>query len=601
MPTDLATVSAPSRRAEDRVFQPSALARSIGVGLAAVMLLALALRLYALRWGLPDVHHPDELYILNRALAFAKGDLNPHNFLYPTLYFYALFAWEGLFFVLGRAIGLYGSLAAFEREFFADPSHVVIAGRALTATSGVATVLVVYRFGARLFDRQTGLAAAMLLAVAPFAVRDAHYIKLDVPTTLFIVLTQAAVARLVADPAAAAQRRAWILAGAMAGLALSTQYYAFPVILSIVAAAAIVAWRTSGWRKPLIWLVWAGAASAVAFIAASPFFFLELDTVARDMAAVRQINVDRALSGAGAFGSLGAYLRMTATEALGWTTALAAAMGIVVVFAKDVPRAIVLACFPLAYFAFLANTVPMSRYVNPMLPSLAVAAAFGLKNLALLAPKHRRSLLLAVLTLAVSVQGLAGSLRADAFYAQPDTRTLARLFLERTAESGSTVLVQPHSVQLRPSRESLVEALRAHLGSESAASIKFQKQLVAAGGERPRYRVLYIGTITDGGFDPDKLYVSPSAFSGDVGLHPLRAQRVAYVALNRYNTGNSAFRSLDAALHREAYLLATFSPYRDDVGPDRRAAVVPFFHNTADRIDPALERPGPIVEVWRID
>ena len=43
-----------------------------------------------------------------------------------------------------------------------------------------------------------------------------------------------------------------------------------------------------------------------------------------------------------------------------------------------------------------------------------------------------------------------------------------------------------------PGRE--VEALRAHLGSESAASIKFQKQLVAAGGEGPRYRVLYIGT-----------------------------------------------------------------------------------------------------------
>ena len=58
--------------------------------------MALALRLYGLRYGLPAVYNPDEVAIMSRALAFAKGDLNPHNFLYPSFYFYALFAWEGL-------------------------------------------------------------------------------------------------------------------------------------------------------------------------------------------------------------------------------------------------------------------------------------------------------------------------------------------------------------------------------------------------------------------------------------------------------------------------------------------------------------------------
>ena len=117
----------------------------------------------------------------------------------------------------------------------------------------------------------------------------------------------------------------------------------------------------------------------------------------------------------------------------------------------------------------------------------------------------------------------------------------------------------------------------------------------------PTYRVLYLGRVTDGGLDPDKIYVAPDAFAGLAGLQPLRDLRVAYVAVNRYNNGTSASGSLDAALQREARLLVTFSPYRADVGPDRRAAVAPFFHNTADRIDPALERPGPIVEVWRIE
>ena len=69
------------------------------------------------------------------------------------------------------------------------------------------------------------------------------------------------------------------------------------------------------------------------------------------------------------------------------------------------------------------------------------------------------------------------------------------------------VLVQPHSVQLLPTRESLVDALRLHLGAESQASVKFQKQLDATGASTaPAFRVIYIGTVTDGD-DPERTIV----------------------------------------------------------------------------------------------
>src|SRR4029079_6646167 len=108
--------------------------------LGAIVVLAAALRLLALGYGLPATYKPDETPIMNRALAFAKGDLNPHNFLYPSLYFYALFAWEALFFLVGRVAGFYHSVADFQREFFTDPSRLFLAGRALTTVFGVATV-----------------------------------------------------------------------------------------------------------------------------------------------------------------------------------------------------------------------------------------------------------------------------------------------------------------------------------------------------------------------------------------------------------------------------------------------------------------------------
>ena len=73
---------------------------------------------------------------MSRALAFAKGDLNPHNFLYPSFYFYVLFAWEGLTALWRWRRGAVASFGAFQREFFLDPTRVFVAGRLLTALLG---------------------------------------------------------------------------------------------------------------------------------------------------------------------------------------------------------------------------------------------------------------------------------------------------------------------------------------------------------------------------------------------------------------------------------------------------------------------------------
>ena len=161
-----------------------------------VAAVALVPRLIGLRYGLPAVYNPDEVAIMSRALAFAKGDLNPHNFLYPTFYFYALFAWEGLTAVVAVATRAVDSFGAFQREFFIDPTRVFVAGRLLTALLGTATVVAVGVLGSRLPSPMTGLAAALLLAVAPLHVLNSHYVKHDVPVTFLIVLAYLAYARL---------------------------------------------------------------------------------------------------------------------------------------------------------------------------------------------------------------------------------------------------------------------------------------------------------------------------------------------------------------------------------------------------------------------
>ena len=171
------------------------------------------------------------------------------------------------------------------------------------------------------------------------------------------------------------------------------------------------------------------------------------------------------------------------------------------------------------------------------------------------------------------VPGLLESVRTDLFIRQADTRTLARDFVLEHVPAGSSFLVQPYSVPLRQSRDALVEAIRANVGSESRASVKSQLMLALDPFPAPAYRLIYFG---DGGLDLDKIYVLPASLPAADRLAPLRQLGIEYVVLKRSNTGNPEQQPLEEALAREGKKLAEFTPYRAGAPAAARAAVSPY-------------------------
>lgn len=560
--------------------------------LAAVCALAFWLRTQAIGYGLPAVYNMDEVAIMNRALTFGTGTLNPGNFLYPTFYFYVLFAWQGLTFLVGLALGLWSSLAGFEQQFFLDPSPLYRSGRLLSALCGVLTVVAVWRLGSRLFSPTAGVIAALLMAVTPIAVMDAHYVKHDVPVTLLIVLVHVWLARMVVIDGPAVRRDIWVV-GALSGLAMSTHYYA--VFVALPVAGVLLTQPGVSWAERVRDGARAGAAAALVFFAASPFLLPELGTAWVDITQNRAIVMDRATATGGTFASFWTYVTMLVhkNQAL---VAFFALIGIVTggVFTR---RGLVLAVFPTAFLLFLSNTVPATRYLNPILPFLNVAAAVWVAWLLSVPAGRLTKFSRPLLVLAIAANGLSGSYEVGAFFNQADTRTLAQQWIEANVPEGSTVLVQPYSVPLRQSREGLVEALRVHLGDEAHASVKFQKQLALSPYPTPAYRTIFLG---DGGLDTDKIYVSPQMFTEGAALEPLRALGVQWVVVKRYNVRNPSLAPFDRALARDGRLMQTFSPYDPAADDAARTTVAPFEHNEDARIDGALVRPGPVVEIWRI-
>lgn len=573
-----------------KLTQPAA------IGLILILTGGLALRLHGLSYGLPAVYNPDEVAIMARALGFATGDLNPHNFLYPTFYFYALFGWIGLYFVLWLASGTVDSLEQFRTGFFVDPSGIYLAGRALTALSGAATVWATYLLARRLaLRRPAALGAALVLATSPIHVMDSHYVKHDVPATLVVVLAHLAVIRLLDRP----EPRRVMLAGAACGLAIATHYYTVFVLVPLGLALAV---STNIPTRDRVRLAVTGAtAVAVAFVLASPFVVFDWRTAWRDIVANREIVMDRATAVTGRFGSLGRYAELLWSTAFTRAALVVSLAGFGLSLRNNRSRLILLP-FPAIFLLFIGNTVPATRYLNPVLPFMAVAMAIAVS-----AFSRAR---LAAMALVLICANPVDSARIGWFFRQDDTRTLAQRYIESTLPEGSTILIQPYSVPLRQSRAGLIEALTERVGDPAHASTKFALQLQLDPYPSPSYRLLYLG---DGGLDADKIYLSYAAVSGPDGFSVLRRWGVRFVVLKRDKVVGSATERFARRLEArpgDARRLAAFSPYHGDPAGSRppgpgapaRAAArpAPFLHNTDAWPSPSLARPGPPVEIWQI-
>lgn len=563
--------------------------------LAGVLIAAFALRTVGLDYGLPAIYNPDEVSIMSRALAFAKGDPNPHNFLYPTLFFYVLFGWLGGYFVVAQLLGWTASLQDFQTQFFLDPSGHYLAGRSLVVVCGVLGVFATYRLGRMLGGRMAGVAAALFLAVAPFHVRDSHYVKHDVPATLVITVAAIAILRLTDEPGSSSRRNVLTLAaGAMCGVAIATHYYA---LFAAVPLAVAILSAQHGPRTTVRDAVTAAVAAAAAFAVCSPFVILEPAAAVRDIVANREIVVDRAVEGGGGlFSSLPDYAGMLWRDAAGWPVALLAMAGLPLLLRQSVRRAAVFVAFPAAFFLFISNTVPATRYLNPLLPFLAVSAGLAVSGIAARVRSSQAASAL-VLSLAAAVPAVQASVVIDRFFRLTDTRTLALRYVEQHVPPDSAIAIQPYSVPLTQSREGLVEALRANLGDERLASTREQLRLALDRYPSPAYRTIFLG---NGGLDPDRIYVGYAAFEQPRGLAALRELGVTWVIVKRYNNPAPDTRPLVRALEGEGHLVASFSPYRAPGLPASGTWPEPYLHNTDARISAELERPGPLIEIWRL-
>jgi hypothetical protein len=418
----------------------------------------LALRAWSASYGLPDLYHPDEPRIVERAVRFHQGDLNPRFFNWPSLYMYVVAGAYGL--VFGAAAD--GVVGAFAR----DPAPFYLVGRLLTAVFGTATLAVLYVTGRIAYGRTVAILAASLLAVDLLHVRDSHWVTTDVPLTFLVALATLHALRYWRHgrPADAAG------AGLVAGLATSMKYPGGLAFLGLLVAHAArwpgrPVWRRVAGRDTVV----AAGLATVGFALGTPFALLTPVAFVQGVVdELRQVHTVQFGNEADAPGYL-FHLAYSLPEAMGWPVYFLALAGLVWAVAARRAREVILLAFAVPYLLLIVTwSSRFERYVIPLLPCLTLLAAVALvRSVAWLAGRGRLAAtpwrgLAPVAVASVAVLLVAPALGRVAAYhrllARPDTRELGASWIERQVRPGARIALEPYSVSLPVARRQLRDA-----------------------------------------------------------------------------------------------------------------------------------------------
>ncbi len=409
-----------------------------------IILAAVALRVWGLDFGLPQVFHPDEpVLVTNAVYSVATNDYNPRAFHWPSLQMYILCVEYGLWFQAGKLSGAWipddaewsqsdGFLAYSMRA----PAGFYYLGRLTTVLFSAGLIWIGFILARRFMGIKASLVVAALIAFHPIITRHSRLVTPDIPTEFFFLAALYFLDRLYMallnhskesnrdaanktdDPV-----RMCIFSAMMVGLATGTKY---PAAVLIVPVIAVVLFSPSGYRitTRILLALRATLVTAVTFFLTTPFALLDWRQFVTDIQAI-SLHVRTGHIGMEATGGiwLASLNQLVKDSDWGWT--VVGVIGLIVFlynFRRTWPMA-------LALLFVLIGLAPLDvfsdRYLVPLIPFMA----FGIGWLiACLQPDKRTGAIyipILLILLVTAGHGLVVLCRDAHYLTLPDTREYA--------------------------------------------------------------------------------------------------------------------------------------------------------------------------------
>ncbi|MFH1799433.1 MAG: glycosyltransferase family 39 protein [Candidatus Omnitrophota bacterium] len=504
-----------------------------------ILALAFILRIWGVGFGLPHLYHADEPIVVNHALAFGTGDLNPYFFKVPPLVSYLLFICYGIYYVAGSGVGLFHSVRDFGQLFYFDPSSFYLIARLVFGVFlGTLSVYALFRLVKRFGDVRTALWASFFLAANFLHVRDSHSVYADI-TLLFVLLFGFFVIfRLSESPSS------WkwhLLAGGMIGIATAAKYNG--VFLAI--PYLWICFRCVPWKQWLVFWLPAAVVAGAVFILLNPYAVLDHAFFIKEL-------TEQSSSNSGGFPWFH-HLTYSLAGALGGPMLVLALLGVFrSLFSKDI-RYQAFALFVVGYYVVLCRFgQPYDRYVLPLIPFMLILAAEVLGRL-----KARSSLLFWVLIPFAVLPSFIKTVHWDRLMSEPDVRTVAKEWVETNIPAGSSLALDGTFFMPRLAFSPQQLEVKKLLAAERLQPEAKMRRIDALLSKpyQPFYELNFLAT------DPKNtvfLFAEPLV---PFDLEVLKQKGIQYVLLidGHHSEEEPFFQDLQTNADR----VVSFSPYRD--------------------------------------
>ncbi len=518
-----------------------------------ILVSGFTLRICGIDFGLPYQFHQDEPIVVNHALAYGAGDLNPHFFNIPPLTSYQLFLFYGLYFLMGKIAGVFNGADDFAISFFKDPSVFYLTGRvALGVVPGILCVFFVYIFAKNIFSKRVALFSALIMAVSYLNVINSHYIYVDMLMVSFILLTYISLFRMLE----VSSLRKYITSAIFLGLAVGTKYNAallgFPFFLTHI---FIVLKEKKQYSRIIfsknLWLSF--LAAIFVFILVNPFAPLAF----REFWASFSQQASTAW-----YMGWWHHLIYSLKEGASLPVLLFGIIGLVAIALKGGKRGILFISFPAVFYLTLVfYSQPFSRYTLVLIPFLAVGSAyFFFEVMWIYCKRQVLKIALVSTSLLLLLPATIKSVKADKLFCTEDTRVISADWIRDNVPLGSKIACD--STFFKPAFKQPYSQLKNKqdvIGNQPAM-VKLKKRkldyMLRASDVKYKGYLLYFLSK-----DPESqgqfLNTTPAI---DFDVNALKRNNIDYVVIN-YTITNEIKESFLRRLKNESILIRTFSPY----------------------------------------
>lgn len=412
------------------------------IGIILVVLASFIVYCYGCYRNTSDIYFHDGINFIENALRMGTGGFKYYGYGHGAFFSIVLFFAYSILFLFEIISGSIHSKQEFFFQYISNPKIMFLTAHFVVIFFGIISVVLTYLIGKKLFNDKVGLIASLLTGLSFTDIQMSALIKED----------NLALAMLLLGAYFALKPR-YILAGFFVGLAAAAKY-TFIVGFIFIAAVYLLKIKEN---KKYSHIFYSIAGLVFGFLCGNPFIIKEGYSFIKGFSSLGPSYYS--LSFAGNFSQIIFYY----WAYFGVIFCLCVLFGAVFALIKDAKKAVFILSYPVVLIAVFLNFSIVSYYILPTIPFFSIIAAYLIWHIfSFVKNSFFRNSCCVLLSILIIAPSFISGLKFKAVMTAPDTRTLAKEWIEKNIKKDTRVLIEGSvgdvlifSPQLEPDIETL--------------------------------------------------------------------------------------------------------------------------------------------------